>query len=210
MKLLFKILIWLGIISSLFYAPMFFHNNFDFINPYVSIIIANFSVLYLIMTFYYLIFNYKQSKKIFKHQRKTIGGYKYLSLGLIVITTGLTYFVGKNTTNNNFKNDSEVIQYSDYTHPIVRYYTSILTIFDSSIVITDSKREIEDYDDMKLKRLTTSKHLIQSDGYSHALDLRTKDKGIVSVFMIGFYYNMLGFYTLEHIGTGIHLHIHIK
>ena len=63
---------------------------------------------------------------------------------------------------------------------------------------------------MKLKRLTTSKHLIQSDGYSHALDLRTRDKSRLSVFMINSYYNMLGFYTLEHIGTGIHLHVHIK
>jgi hypothetical protein len=210
MKIALKILIWLGIISSLFYVPMFFHGNLGFMNPYVSIILANYSIFYLILTIFYIRHNYKQSKKIFKHQRKPIKGYWYYSIGLLLIVSTITYFVGKNTDITNFKNESEVTQFENTTHPIIRYYTSILTIFDSDIVITDSKRIIEDYDNMKLDRLTTSMHLVQSDGYSHALDLRTRDKSRFEVFMITSYYEMLGFYTLEHVGTGIHLHVHIK
>ena len=210
MKVAIKILIWVGILLTLFYAPMFFHKSFEFMNPYVSIIIANFSVIYLVLTFFYLRFNYIQSNKTFKHQRKVIKGYWYYSIILIGLVSGITYFVGKSTDNSNFKNNSEITQYSDYTHPIVQYYTSILSFFDSDIVITDSKRELVDYDNMKLSRLTTSMHLIQDDGYSHALDLRTRDKSKFEVLAITCYYEMLGFYTLEHIGTGIHLHVHIK
>jgi len=210
MKIALKILIWLGILSSLFYAPMFSHDNFTFLNPYVSIILANYSIFYLIMTLFYLRYNYKQSKKVFKHQRKIIKGYWYYSIGLLAIVSIITYFVGKNTDINNFKNSSEVSQFENTTHPIIRYYTSILTMFDSDIVITDSKRVIEDYDSMKLARLTTSMHLVQTDGYSHALDLRTRDKSRIEIYLITAYYEMLGFYTLEHVGTGIHLHVHIK
>ena len=63
----------------------------------------------------------------------------------------------------------------------------------------------------KLKRLqSTISKLSLDDGYSHALDLRIRDKSKFEVLAITTYYEMLGFYTLEHIGTGIHLHIHIK
>ena len=210
MNIVFKILIWVSVILTLFYAPMFFHVNISFMNPYVSIILANFSVIYLVLTFFYLRFNYIQSNKTFKHQRKVIKGYWYYSIILIGLVSGITYFVGKSTDNSNFKNKSEITQYSDYTHPIVQYYTSILTLFDSDIIITDSKRELIDYDNMNLNRLTSSMHLIQDDGYSHALDLRTRNKSRTGVLAITTYYELLGFYTLEHIGTGIHLHVHIK
>jgi hypothetical protein len=210
MKVFLKILIWVGLVLTLFYSPMFFHNNFGFLNPYVSIIIANFSVFYIVLTIFYLIHNYKQSQKIFRHQKKFIKGYWYYSIILLLIVSSVTYFVGKNTNRDNFKNDSEVTQFEDYTHPIIRYYTSIFSIFDSDIIITDSKREIEDYDKMGLKRLETSMHLIQEDGYSHALDLRTRDKSRFYVFILTSYYDLLGFYTLEHDGTAMHLHVHIK
>ena len=88
---------------------------------------------------------------------------------------GIVYISVYSVEKADFKNVSEIEQYENSTHPIIKYYTKILSVFDSKLVITDSKRVIEDYDQMKLKRLYTSKHLVQKDGYSHALDLRSKN-----------------------------------
>jgi len=117
---------------------------------------------------------------------------------------GLFYISGKNLKNKQLQ--SEILS----VHPIVRLSVSTLIHIDKSLIITDANRRPEDYRKMGLKSKSHSLHYKQSNGYSHALDIRTRDKNIVGNFLVQNYFRLMGFRTLKHGGsstTGEHLHI---
>ncbi len=98
---------------------------------------------------------------------------------------------------------------STYTalHPLLRLATSTLVLVDSEGVITDGERVAEDYIQMGLETNSQSLHFEQSDGYVHALDLRTIGRSELRNRLTNAYYSLLGFQTLRHTGTADHLHI---
>jgi len=117
---------------------------------------------------------------------------------------GIFYFSGNNLTNKQLK--SEILD----VHPIVRLSVSTLIHIDKELIITDADRRPEDYRRMGLKTKAHSLHYQQSNGYSHALDIRTRNRNEVHNFLVKNYFRVMGFRTLRHSGsgtTGDHLHI---
>lgn len=176
-----------------FYSPMVVFTHTRNINPYLALIIGNYFNLCVILMIIY-----------FKYKLKFM---KYVFLVSLVSVSFLSVYFTKILENNNFKNTTEISQYNENTHPVLRYYTSFLSLCDGDLIITDSKRIPDDYKLMKITKYDRSLHYVQDDGYSHALDLRSKDRSSFGKLIIMAYYETLGYTTIEHIGTATHIHI---
>lgn len=101
---------------------------------------------------------------------------------------------------------------SEYTslHPILRMGVSTIIFLDKSLIITDAQRAPEDYKKMGLATKRRSLHYPQSDGYVHAIDIRTNGRTEIRNALLKAYFWAMGFNTLRHGGTGDHLHISLK
>ncbi len=95
-------------------------------------------------------------------------------------------------------------------HPILRLSISTIVFIDKSLLITDGKRQPEDYKKMGLKTKRQSLHYVQSNGYVHAVDIRTKRHGEFRNGLLKLYFNLMGLNTLRHVGTADHLHISLS
>ncbi len=82
-----------------------------------------------------------------------------------------------------------------------------LILVDRDLLITDGSRQPEDYKRMGLKTNNHSLHYKQSDGFSHALDIRTKGRPEWLNKTVQIYFRLMGFNTLRHVGTADHLHV---
>ena len=109
-------------------------------------------------------------------------------------------------SSGNMKNEALHKEVSQL-HPILRLSISTLIYIDKDLIITDAARVPEDYRKMGLPTKNHSLHYKQSDGYSHAIDLRTNGRSSVRNFLIRTYFWLMGFNTLRHVGTDDHLHI---
>lgn len=92
-------------------------------------------------------------------------------------------------------------------HPILRFSISTVLFLDKDVMITDAQRQPEDYRKMGLPSKKRSLHYPQSDGYVHAVDIRTNGHFEVRNFLLKLYFSAMGFNTLRHVGTGDHLHV---
>lgn len=92
-------------------------------------------------------------------------------------------------------------------HPLLRLGVSTLALVDGDLVVTDSWRAPEDYERMRLSVAEWSMHYRQSDGYVHAMDLRTRGRSGVRNWLTGLYFRTLGCRVLRHVGTADHLHV---
>jgi len=92
-------------------------------------------------------------------------------------------------------------------HPILRLGVSTVIFIDNDLLITDAKRQPEDYKKMGLKTKSNSLHYKQSDGYAHAVDIRVNGRSSLRNFLLKTYFNAMGFNTLRHVGTADHLHV---
>lgn len=92
-------------------------------------------------------------------------------------------------------------------HPILRVAISTVTLADSGLVITDIERVSDDYEAMGLRVNPHSLHYRQENGYVHAVDLRTRDHGIIRNTLLQYSLETMGFETLRHVGTADHLHV---
>lgn len=95
-------------------------------------------------------------------------------------------------------------------HPILRMGTSTLAHIDRDLIITDTDRVPEDYRKMGLPTKSRSLHYRQSNGYVHAVDIRTKGHSALRNGMLKAYFSLMGFNTLRHVGTGDHLHVSLN
>jgi hypothetical protein len=109
----------------------------------------------------------------------------------------------------NAKSD-EVRGYFRSVHPILRVALSTVILVDPGLVITDMARKPSDYGRMGLPVNGTSKHYEQPDGWVHAVDLRTKSNGEFRNWAVQFYFEVMGFSTLRHVGTADHLHVQLR
>ncbi|MDZ7692405.1 MAG: hypothetical protein U5K69_14930 [Balneolaceae bacterium] len=92
-------------------------------------------------------------------------------------------------------------------HPILRVTLSTVTLADSDLVITDMQRTRADYRRMGLPPRQQSLHYIQSTGYVHAVDVRTKGRSEWKNWLTEMVFKSLGYHTLRHAGTADHLHV---
>lgn len=109
-------------------------------------------------------------------------------------------------SSNNARSD-EVRNYYRSVHPLLRVAASTIILVDEQVMITGLGRTREDYANMGLTPRETSLHYEQDDGFVHAMDLRTIGRGETRNRLTEFYFKMMGFSTLRHIGTADHLHV---
>ena len=95
-------------------------------------------------------------------------------------------------------------------HPILRLSISTIIRFDQTLIITDSNRMPEDYRKMGMKSKKHSLHYKQKSGYIHAIDIRTNNRSFLRNYLIRGYFWIMGFNTLQHGGTGAHLHVSLS
>jgi len=94
-------------------------------------------------------------------------------------------------------------------HPILRVAVSTTTLADSRLVLTDIGREASDYAGMGLPVNPRSLHYRQENGYFHAVDIRTLDRGYIRNGLLELAFKSMGFQTLRHTGTADHLHVEL-
>ncbi len=126
---------------------------------------------------------------------------KWVAAPLVVgyCAYGLLYVSSTNTK------DGAVRSVYTATHPLLRMALSTLILVDRDAVITDLARKPDDYKRMGLPVRRESLHYRQADGWGHAVDLRTPP-GVKSL-LLRWYFAVMGFDTLRHVGTHDHLHV---
>lgn len=92
-------------------------------------------------------------------------------------------------------------------HPALRLAVGTVRLADRRIVVTDIDRQRGDYARMGLPARRRSPHYAQPDGWVHAVDLRTLGRGELRNRLGQLYFELMGFDTLRHGGTGDHLHV---
>lgn len=108
----------------------------------------------------------------------------------------------------NVKSDS-VRAYYSAVHPILRVALSTIVLVDPDLVVTDMGRVARDYRRMGLPVNHRTQHYVQSDGWVHAVDLRTRGRGAIRNRVVQLYFWSMGFSTLRHVGTADHLHVQL-
>jgi uncharacterized membrane protein len=124
-----------------------------------------------------------------------------LPLVLAYCAYGLLYL-----SSVNAKGEA-VRSYYTSLHPMLRIAVSTVILVDRDIVLTDLRREPDDYTAMGLPARRESMHYKQSDGFVHALDLRTVGRSWWRNWVVEGYFRAMGFETLRHVGTEDHLHV---
>jgi len=108
----------------------------------------------------------------------------------------------------NIKSD-DVRAYYSAVNPILRVALSTIVLVDPELVVTDMGRVPRDYRRMGLPVNDRTKHYVQPDGWVHAVDLRTRGRGIIRNRLVQLYFWSMGFSTLRHVGTADHLHVQL-
>lgn len=180
-------------------GAVFLHENYYFL-PWLSILGG-------VLASGFLLFIYI----IFIHGKFTgrLGSFKIMKFSYwIAVILVLVYcvpallFLSKSNSKH-----TEVQKEFTSLHPILRLGISTVINLDKGLVITDANRVPEDYRKMGLKTKGHSLHYKQSDGYSHAIDIRVKGRSEVRNWLLERYFRMMGFNTLRHDGTADHLHV---
>jgi len=108
----------------------------------------------------------------------------------------------------NVKSD-DVRAYYSAMHPILRVALSTIVLVDPDLVVTDMGRVPANYRRMGLPVNHRTMHYQQSDGWVHAVDLRTRGRGVIRNRVVQLYFWSMGFSTLRHVGTADHLHVQL-
>ena len=127
----------------------------------------------------------------------------------ILLVIGYSTYAVVYLSDSNVKSPEIKTTYTSL-HPILRLSISTIVFIDKSLLITDGKRLPEDYKKMELKTKRQSLHYVQSDGYVHAVDIRTKNQSEFRNNLLKIYFKMMGLNTLRHVGTEDHLHISLS
>jgi hypothetical protein len=155
-----------------------------------------FVVLFLYLTFFFGRRRRESGKRSVKGRALLIG-----ALLFSYCIYGLFYVSGKNVKSKAVGKEYRSL------HPILRMGISTIIFLDPSLILTDANRVPEDYRKMGLKTKGHSLHYKQSDGYAHAVDIRTNGRSGIRNYLLKLYFNMMGFNVMRHGGTGDHLHI---
>ena len=180
-------------------GSVFFHSNYEW-SPWFSIL-GGTGITIVAVMIYLIYLQGKMTGKI-----GSVRSAKTKMILAIILVLGysahaLFYFSDANAKSKEVQKEFTSL------HPILRLSTSTILFLDKKLIMTDANRVPEDYKKMGLKTKKNSLHYRQSDGYVHALDLRTNGRSEVRNFLIKNYFWLMGFDVLRHVGTGDHLHI---
>ena len=177
----------------------FIHNRHD-LGPWISL--GGGALITAFLLFIYMTFIYRRFTKKFGDS-DNLKRRSLFALALVVLYCGYGIFF---ISSDNFKNPDLKSEISEL-HPLLRLGVSTFILMDKDMIITDASRVPEDYRKMGLKTAKNSLHYKQKDGYAYAIDLRTNNRHEFRNRMMQFYFYILGFNTLRHVGTDDHLHI---
>ncbi len=197
---IFKLLLLLVLpFIFLIRGAVFLHENYAW-HPHLAIIGGGIATLLLLLIYFTWFYGRVTGRWGNARSFRIRAG---LAVALIVAYCmhGLLFFNDKHA-----KSDAV---HSEYTslHPILRLSISTIVFLDRDLLITDASRLPEDYRKMGLKKKAHSLHYAQSNGYTHAFDLRTRQHSEFRNQALALYFKMMGLRTLRHGGTADHLHI---
>lgn len=133
---------------------------------------------------------------------------KQLTQGIVILVMSYTLYGLFYYSSLNTKTD-EIRSYYRSLHPIIRVALSTTTLADNNLLITDIRRKPEDYVRMGLPENQRSLHYVQSNGYVHAVDLRTRGRTEWKNKLTRLTINIIGLKTIRHVGTADHLHVYL-
>ncbi len=183
-------------------GSVYFHDSYNLI-PWVSILLGT-GLTVVVIIIYFTVFYGKLTGRIGGFEALVRRMWLAMILVIFYVAHGIFYFSSANLKNKSLQEEIRQV------HPILRLSVSTIIHLDKSLVITDANRVPEDYRKMGLRAKNHSLHYKQSDGYTHALDLRTNKRSMLRNFLLQNYFRLMGFNTLRHVGTDDHLHISIK
>lgn len=154
----------------------------------------------LLLLGYYLFVAYRYQKRFRIHKYVTRG---IISLVLAYTLYGVLYYSSLHTKTD------EINSYYRSLHPIMRVALTTITLADSDLIVTDIQRKPEDYTQMGLPENPESLHYVQSNGYVHAVDLRTRGRPEWKNWFMSTAFKLTGLKTLRHVGTTDHLHVYL-
>ena len=171
--------------------------------PWLAVIggILSSAIVLLLYVLYHL-YNFTGSLGSLNRIKRTY--WVVTALVLVYCAPGLLYLSTSNAKNEEVRKEFRTL------HPVLRMGISTLTLVDKNLILTDANRYPEDYGKMGLPTKNHSLHYKQSNGFVHAVDLRTRGKGELRNRMVSWYFRALGFNTLRHVGTADHLHVSIS
>lgn len=169
------------------------------INGWVSILVgASGSILFLVICFGIVLRKTKHRKVWLK---LIFSGISMFLLGFCL--SAVLYLSSVNSKTEGVR---EVYR---SLHPILRLSVATVTLADKNLVITDIRRQSEDYAKMGLSQVQASYHFVQKDGYVHAIDLRTIGHSFIRNLILKQSLNVMGLQTIRHTGTADHLHVYL-
>jgi len=199
LSLLFKlVLIILVPFVLLIRLAVYLHTSSN-LSPWLCILASVLMTILVIFIYLTIIHSYiSDHDNIYNFRRRIIVSIVIVSLYAI---HGLFYIKSENMKSKDLRKEIHKV------HPVLRLAASTLIHLDKELIITDSDRLPEDYKKMGLKSIKNSLHYTQSTGYSHALDLRTRNRPAWKNMLVQSYFYVMGFQTLRHTGTADHLHV---
>jgi len=177
----------------------YLHEEYNLL-PSVTIVGA-IAILSFLLLIYITVLN-----KFFFKQSSSFSFLKHKLVFVLLLVVGFSIHLLFFISNSNLKSQELKSEYLEL-HPILRLATGILVRLDQKLVITDASRKLEDYESMGLNGNQRSLHFPQEDNYVYALDLRTRNRNPIQIFLIRSYFKIMGFDVLRHVGTADHLHV---
>ncbi len=180
-------------------GSVFLHTNYEWF-PWPALMGGAFAAV-LILIIYLSLLHGKITGKM-----NSKGALKRRSMIALILVLGYCFHGALFLSSRNAKGADVQSEYTNL-HPILRLGVSTLVWMDKDLIMTDGSRNPEDYKKMGLKTIKRSLHYQQKNGYSHAFDIRTNGRSELRNNILNFYFKLMGFNTLRHIGTADHLHI---
>ena len=181
-------------------GSVFFHTYYEW-GPWLSTL-GGVGVTVLAIFVYLTFFR----RMFFKKEKTSKGNIKVRLIFAVILVLGYALHGILFFSDANAKSESVQKEFTSL-HPILRLSTSTILYLDKDLIMTDANRVPEDYKKMGLKSKKRSLHYKQSNGYVHALDIRTNHRSELRNFLLKSYFSAMGFNTLRHGGTGDHLHV---
>lgn len=144
---------------------------------------------------------------VYRYQ-KQLRIHKYVIRGITALVLAYTLYGVLYYSSLHTKTD-EINSYYRSLHPIMRVALTTITLADSDLLVTDIQREPGDYARMGLPENAESLHYVQSNGYVHAVDLRTRGRPEWKNWLTMAAFQLTGLETMRHVGTTDHLHIYL-
>src|SRR4029077_20258769 len=121
-------------------------------------------------------------------QSRTTWVAKWVALPLVICYCGYALIY---LARGNAKNDAVRATYLS-THPVLRVALSTVILVDRDLVVTDLGRTPDDYRRMGLTVREASLHYPQKDGWVHAVDIRTSNRGFFGNGLLWVYFRSMG------------------